>query len=204
MLTGTWEIGDIYNLWAECEESILDLEGNAGFGEEADRESVWRGGCVINRLYLTSIRGIVTPGNSLLGLLNCSNPVHLQGRYVPRPCFDVWVRDISIQKGANRNVTLETSPWLSGSKPPPEWHLLRNTHHGLHTLFGWLMMAKLFLESEKHTCIKSRISVLHDDIGGAGQAAWLGASMNCVKKFACTEEFPGGYAGTRAWKCMQA
>lgn len=43
MLTGTWEIGDIYNLWAESEESILDLEGSSGFREEADRESVWRG-----------------------------------------------------------------------------------------------------------------------------------------------------------------
>ena len=41
MLTGTWEmIGDIYKLWAESEESILDLEGNAGFREEADRERV--------------------------------------------------------------------------------------------------------------------------------------------------------------------
>lgn len=41
MLSGTWEIGDIYNLWAESEESILDLEGNADFREEADRERVW-------------------------------------------------------------------------------------------------------------------------------------------------------------------
>lgn len=41
ILTGTWEIGDIYNLWAESEESILNLEGNAGFREEADRERVW-------------------------------------------------------------------------------------------------------------------------------------------------------------------
>lgn len=76
MLTGTWEIWDIYNLWAESQESIPDLEGNAGFREEADRESVWRGGCMINRLYLTSIWGIPS-GNSLQGLLNCSNPVHL-------------------------------------------------------------------------------------------------------------------------------
>lgn len=41
MLTRMWEIGDIYNLWAESEESILDLEGNAGFKEEADRQRVW-------------------------------------------------------------------------------------------------------------------------------------------------------------------
>lgn len=38
MLTGMWEIGDICNLWAGSEESVLDLEGNAGFREEADRE----------------------------------------------------------------------------------------------------------------------------------------------------------------------
>lgn len=57
MLTATWEIADIYNLWVESEESILDLEGNAGFREEADRECVWRGGCMINRLYLTSFGG---------------------------------------------------------------------------------------------------------------------------------------------------
>lgn len=41
LVTGTWEIRDIYNLWPESEESMLDLEGNAGFKEEADRERVW-------------------------------------------------------------------------------------------------------------------------------------------------------------------
>lgn len=41
MLTGTWEMGDIYNLWAEPEESILDLDGNTGFREEAERERIW-------------------------------------------------------------------------------------------------------------------------------------------------------------------
>lgn len=46
--------------------------------------------------------------------------------------------------------------------------------------------------------------MLHDDIEGAGQAEWLSASVNFVKKFACTEEFPGGYAEVRAWKCVQA
>lgn len=135
MLTGMWEIGDIYNLWAESEESILDLEGNAGFREEADRESVWRGGCMINRLYLISIWGIPS-GNSLLGLLNYSNPVHLQGRYVPGPCFDMWVQDISIQKQANRNVTLETGPWQSSSKLPTGWHLLRNILNYILCLTG--------------------------------------------------------------------
>lgn len=178
MLIGTREIGDIYNLWAESEESIPDLERNEGFREEADRESIWRGGCMINRLYLTSVWGIVTPGNSLLGLLNDSNPLHLQGRYVPRPCFDVWVQDISTQKQANRNVTLETGPWQSVRKPPPEQHLVRNIHHGLHALFSWLLMVKPFTESEKHTRIKSSISMLHDDIDGAGPAAWLSASVN--------------------------
>lgn len=36
-----WEMGDIYNLWAEPEESIVALEGNTGFGEEAERVTIW-------------------------------------------------------------------------------------------------------------------------------------------------------------------
>lgn len=47
-------IGYIYNLWAESEDSILDLQGNASFREEADREGLG-GDCTINRLYLISI-----------------------------------------------------------------------------------------------------------------------------------------------------
>lgn len=124
-------IGDIYNLWAESEDSILDLQGNAGFREEADREGLG-GDCMINRLYLISVQGLVTPGNSLLGLLIYSSPVHVQGRYVPSPCFDVWIEDISIQKKASGNVILETGPWLSSSKPPPGLRVLRNIHHGLN------------------------------------------------------------------------
>lgn len=41
-LAGTWEICGIYNLWAESEESILNLKGNVGFREEAGRERARR------------------------------------------------------------------------------------------------------------------------------------------------------------------
>lgn len=40
MITGMWEMEDIYNLRAEPEESILALEGNMRFREEAERVTI--------------------------------------------------------------------------------------------------------------------------------------------------------------------
>ena len=50
-----WEMRDIYNLWAEPEESVLVLEGNMGFREEAETVTIWGESVGSMGLYLTSV-----------------------------------------------------------------------------------------------------------------------------------------------------
>lgn len=53
--------------------------------------------------------------------------------------------------------------------------------------------------------------MLHDDIDGAGQAAWLSASVNCMKKLPALKSFleamqesgHGNYADTRQSTCSK-
>lgn len=135
-------MGDIYNLWAEPEESIVALEGNMGFGEEAERVTIW--GEAVGSMGCTSLlcRGLWHLD------IHCCNPWfrvrHFMSKIgtfllvIPAPGLTVWIEDISIRKKAGGgkqvygNQTLKIGPWQHSSKPPPGLHALRNAHHGLN------------------------------------------------------------------------
>lgn len=133
---------------------------------------------------------------------------------IPAHGLAIWIKGISIQKKASGgkqvygNPALKIGPWQPSSKPPPGLHTMRNAHHGLNLTSHqysayWVSGRKAVPGIRNNTCIKSSISMQHDDISGAGQAALLCASAICMMQLAHVK-LPAGYARIGARKCMQA